>query len=120
MFAAVVLMAKWVARGVVTKVAILLEQPKSPTIWLGELGPGGGGGGGGNRMKEPPRPAEDPGKDKITVPVQKPPKLEAQQARVEPNPLEQLNIPAKSLAAAQASLPGAIAAPPGQPTISQG
>ncbi len=33
-------------------------------------GPGGGGGGGGNQMPEPPRKAEVPGKEKITVPVQ--------------------------------------------------
>ena len=39
-------------------------------IWLAEPGPGGGGGGGGNKMKEPPRQAELPGKDKITVPVE--------------------------------------------------
>ena len=51
-------------------------------------------------MKEPPRQAELPGKDKITVPVEKPPKLEMQQAKNEPNPVEQLNIPAKLLAAA--------------------
>src|SRR2546428_2603746 len=121
MFAAVVLMAKWVARGVVTKVAILLEQPKSPTIWLGELGPGGGGGGGGNKMKEPPRPAELPGKAKLTVPVIKQPKLEdPQQAKKEPDPVEQLNIPAKSLASAQDSLPGVIEVPAGPPTPSQG
>src|SRR5437763_8983370 len=98
----------------------LPEQPNNQIIWLSDPGPGGGGGGGGNRMKEPPRQAEEPGKEKITVPVQKPPKLEAQQAKVEPNPVEQLNIPAKSLAAAQESLPGAIEAPPGPPTISQG
>src|SRR5207244_5081697 len=82
-------------------------------------GPGGGGGGGGNKMKEPPRQAELPGKDKLTVPVEKKPNLE-QQAKVEPNPIEQLNIPAKELAAAQDSLPGAIEAPPGPPTVSQG
>jgi protein TonB len=100
----------------------LPEQPNNQIIWLSQPGPGGGGGGGGNKMKEPPRQAEDPGKDKITVPVQKPPKLEPpkQQAKTEPNPLDQLNIPAKSLAAAQDSLPGAIEAPPGPPTISQG
>jgi TonB family protein len=72
-------------------------------------------------MKEPPRKAELPGKDKITVPVEKPPSLEApKQAKVEPNPLEQLVIPAKTLAAAQDSLPGAIDGPPGPPTLSQG
>ena len=86
-----------------------------------EPGPGGGGGGGGNKMKEPPRAAEMPGKDKITVPVEKPPKLEVQQqVKNEPNPVEQLNIPAKSAAAALESLPGAIEAPAGPPSISQG
>src|SRR5262249_13307786 len=59
---------------------------------------------------------------KITVPVQKPPKLEPPQqiAKVEPSPVEQLNIPAKTLSASQDSLPGAIEAPPGPPTASQG
>ena len=52
-----------------TAVAVLPEQPNSNIIWLSEPGPGGGGGGGGNQMKEPPRQAELPGKDKITVPV---------------------------------------------------
>lgn len=104
----------------VSTAAMLPEQPNANIIWLSQPGPGGGGGGGGNRMKEPPRQVEMPGKDKITVPVEKPPKLEVQQAKVEPNPIEQLNIPAKSLAAAQDSLPGAIEAPPGPPTLSQG
>src|SRR5262245_59693129 len=77
-------------------VPVLPQQSNNQIIWLNEPGPGGGGGGGGNRMKEPPRQAEDPGKDKITVPVRKPevPKL----TKNEPNPLDQLNIPAKSLA----------------------
>jgi TonB family protein len=101
--------------------AVLPDKPPEGIIWLSEPGPGGGGGGGGNRMKEPPRQAEMPGKDKITVPVDKPPKLDVQQvAKNEPPPIEQLNIPAKSLAAAQDSLPGAIEAPPGPPTMSQG
>jgi TonB family protein len=102
-----------------THVAIIPQQPlNDQIIWLSEPGPGGGGGGGGNRMKEPPRKAEDPGKDKITVPVRKPevPKI----AKNEPNPLDQLNIPAKPLAAATESLPGVLEAPPGPPTISQG
>ena len=49
---------------------VLPEQPNSNIIWLSQPGPGGGGGGGGNKMKEPPRQAELPGKDKITVPVE--------------------------------------------------
>jgi periplasmic protein TonB len=102
-------------------VAVLPDAPNKEIIWLSEPGPGGGGGGGGNKMKDPPRKAELPGKDKITVPVEKPPKLEPpQQVTKEPNPIEQLNIPAKELAAAQDSLPGAIEAPPGPPTLSQG
>jgi TonB family protein len=105
----------------VAAVALLPDLANKDIVWLSEPGPGGGGGGGGNKMKEPPRKAELPGKDKITVPVQKPPKLEPpQQAKNEPNPIEQLNIPAKELAAAQDSLPGAIDAPPGPPTVSQG
>jgi protein TonB len=100
--------------------ALLPDQPNTNIIWLQQPGPGGGGGGGGNRMKEPPRQAEMPGKDKITVPVSKPPKLEMQEVKKEPDPVAQLNIPAKSLASAQDSLPGAIEAPPGPPTLSQG
>src|SRR5204862_3051270 len=101
--------------------AVLPEQPSSQIIWLRQPGPGGGGGGGGNKMKEPPRKAELPGKDKITVPVAKPPKLEPPKvAKNEPTPVEFLNIPAKELAASKDSLPGAIEAPPGPPTASQG
>jgi periplasmic protein TonB len=120
MVLAVLVLIKYSPEGA-TAAAILPEQANSHIIWLTEPGPGGGGGGGGNKMKEPPRQAELPGKDKITVPVAKPPKVELQQqAKNEPNPVEQLNIPAKSLAAAQESLPGAIEAPPGPPTLSQG
>jgi len=103
-----------------TVAAVLPEQPNTNIIWLSQPGPGGGGGGGGNRMKEPPRQAELPGKDKLTVPVSKPPKVEMQQVKNEPDPVAQLNIPAKSTAAALDSLPGAIQAPPGPPTLSQG
>jgi len=101
--------------------AVLPEEANEHIVWLNEPGPGGGGGGGGNKMKEPPRVAELPGKDKITVPVEKPPKLEIQQeAKNEPNPLEQLNIPAKMLGASTDSLPGVIENAPGPPTLSLG
>jgi TonB family protein len=105
----------------VTTTPLLPFQANSNIIWLSQPGPGGGGGGGGNRTQAPPRQAEEPGKDKITVPVSKPPKLEPpKQATKEPDPIEQLNIPAKSLAAATESLPGAIEGPPAPPTPSQG
>jgi periplasmic protein TonB len=101
--------------------AELPDEPNSNIVWLSQPGPGGGGGGGGNQMKEPPRQAELPGKDKITVPVSKPPKLEApKETKVEPSPVAQLNIPAKELAASTLEMPGAIEAPPGPPTPSQG
>ena len=102
-----------------TSAAVLPDQPNQNIVWLNVPGPGGGGGGGGNRMKEPPRKAELPGKDKITVPVEKPPSMELK-AKKEPDPTEQLNIPAKLTMAGVESLPGAIDAPQGPPTLSQG
>lgn len=104
--------------------AELPDQPTDRIVWLTSPGPGGGGGGGGNQSKLPPQRVELPGKDKLTVPVKKPPSLQPpppeQQARVEPSPLEQLNIPAKSLADATDSLPGEVVAPAAPPTGSLG
>ena len=71
-------------------------------------------------MKDPPRHVELPGKDALTVPIAKPPAFAQPLVRSEPNPIAQLNIPAKALAAAQDSLPGALDVPPGPPTLSQG
>jgi len=102
-----------------TSAAVLPEQPPANIVWLNQPGPGGGGGGGGNKMKEPPRKAELPGKDKITVPVEKPPSMELKQAKKEPDPVEQLNIPAKLTMASTESLPGAIDAL-APPSLSQG
>src|ERR1700754_3750645 len=45
-------------------------------IWTVTPGPGGGGGGGGNKTPEPPRKAEMPDKAKMTVPVEKTPKMQ--------------------------------------------
>ena len=49
------------------------EVMPTEIIWLNSPGPGGGGGGGGNKSPDPPKKAELPGKEKITVPVAKPP-----------------------------------------------
>lgn len=83
-------------------------------IWLAEPGPGGGGGGGGNKMPEPPKKAELPGKEKITVPVEKKPDPVPEPPKPEPPPAEDLVIPAKSMAAAEQALVGTISteAPP--------
>ncbi|MCC7418063.1 MAG: energy transducer TonB [Acidobacteria bacterium] len=89
-------------------------------VWLSAPGPGGGGGGGGNQMEEPPRQAELPGKDRLTVPVEKPPKLEPPKVEKEPEPIAQLNLPAQTLASAAETMLGTIERVPGPPTISQG
>jgi periplasmic protein TonB len=108
------------AFGVDTTPPVLPDEVNTQLVWLSEPGPGGGG----NRMKEPPRQAELPGKDKLTVPVERPKPIEpAPQPKVEepkPPPIEEFNIPAKTLAAGAESIPGAIDAPPGPPTPSLG
>jgi TonB family protein len=70
-------------------------------------------------MPEPPRQAELKGKDKITVPVEKPPSVEPpKQTKDEPPKIEELIIPAKTMAAAENMQPGIIDS--GPPTPSQG
>jgi protein TonB len=105
-----------------TETRLILPEPVSDRIvWLAVPGPGGGGGGGGNKAPEPPRRAELPGKEKISVPAATPPKPDAQKPpEKEPEPLAQLNIPAVTLGASTDSLPGVIDAPPAAPTLSQG
>lgn len=110
--AALVVIAVLVVRYAPESRAATVEPPMSldKIVWLAVPGPGGGGGGGGNKTPEPPRKAELPGKEKITVPVQKPPDLKPQPPKKEePPPVEQdLNIPAKALASAEQQLPGTI------------
>jgi periplasmic protein TonB len=78
-------------------------------VWLAEPGPGGGGGGGGNRTPLPPRKAELPGKDKLTVPVMKPAAIEnLEPKKEEPAPQQWLNIPAQTLASGQLVVTGAL------------
>src|SRR6185369_15906334 len=102
--------------------AILPEEANEHIVWLNEPGHGGGGGGGGNKMKDPPKVAELPGKDKITVPVEKPPAPTPKppEKQKEPELVAQLNIPAVTLGSSVESLPGVIASQPGLPTASQG
>lgn len=99
-----------------------LIPPSDQIIWIAEPGPGGGGGGGGNKMPDPPRKAELPGKDKITVPVEKPPVVEPpkEEPKEEPKPVEELVIPAVTTAAATEVLTGTIETAPTLPSLSQG
>ena len=76
-------------------------------VWLAEPGPGGGGGG-GNERPEPPKPAEvaSPKKEEISVPALKPePTPEPTPEEV---PLESLNIPALTMAAATETTIGVL------------
>jgi periplasmic protein TonB len=88
--------------------AILPDRLPNEIVWLSVPGPGGGGGGGGNQMKEPPKKAELPGKDKISVPVEKPPAVELQKPEPAPEPEPEVNIPAQTMAAAETTAPGLI------------
>ena len=100
--------------------AFLPEQPNSDFVWLPEPGPSGGGGGGGNKKPEPSRQAELPGKDKLTVPIEKPPEIVQPKPETEdqPPPLEELILTAQTLAAAENTRAGII--DPGPSSSSQG
>ena len=96
--------------------AVLPDRLSDQIVWLSEPGPGGGGGGGGNKMPEPPKKAELPGKQKITVPAAPKPTPEPE-VKPEP-PKEQLTIPAQTMAAATQTSPGVIES--NQASTSQG
>jgi periplasmic protein TonB len=78
-------------------------------VWLDVPGPGGGGGGGGNESPKPIQKVELKGKEKITVPVDKPPALEPPKDKPPPeNPIQNLTIPAQTLASADLAQAGAM------------
>jgi protein TonB len=86
---------------------MLPDTPSKEIVWLAVEGPGGGGGGGGNQMPEPPRKAEVPGKEQITVPVKETPTLTPEPPKPDPPP-ELLVVPAQAMASAPVEAPGAI------------
>ena len=88
--------------------ALLPDSLPRQIVWLAEPGPGGGGGG-GNQQPDPPKKAELKGEDEITVPAEKPKPPDPTPAPpTEVPPLDQLNIPAETLAAAAENSPGVI------------
>ena len=87
-------------------------------VWLSDQRSGRGGGGSGGNMPQPPRRAEMPGRDAITVPVAMTRSPDAAADR-EPDPVRHLTIPAIPTAAGVESLIGAIDAPPA-PSLSLG
>jgi TonB family protein len=97
--------------------AMLLDRAPREIVWLAEPGAGGGGGGGGNQQKEPIKKAELPGKEKITVPVEKAP-APVLLPEVKPPEEEKVNIPAVTMSAANETSPGLIESK--EDTTSQG
>jgi TonB family protein len=97
--------------------AMLVDRAPREIVWLAEPGAGGGGGGGGNQQKEPIKKAELPGREKITVPVAKPPEP-APIPEVKPPEEEKVNIPAVTMSAANETSPGLIESK--EDTTSQG
>lgn len=98
-----------------------LDIPADKIVWLSEPGPGGGGGGGGNERPEPPKEAEVPGREEISVPVERPPAPKPEP----PKPLEEpkepeFNIPAKTLGDASQVTPGLLEGAMAVATLSQG
>lgn len=90
--------------------------PLDRLVFLAEPGPGGGGGGGGNKTPEPPRPAELPGKERLTVPVEKKPELAPPKVEEpDPEPVEAPTIPVVSMASADQTLVGTIQNTPAAP-----
>jgi TonB family protein len=85
--------------------AILPDALSRQIVWLAEPGPGGGGGG-GNQSPDPPRQAELKGQEEVTVPAL--PEPEPTPEPEPPAPVEQLTIPAETLAASTENVPGVI------------
>ena len=97
------------------------ERLPDGIIWTQAVGPGGGGGGGGNETPEPPRKAELPGREKVTVPVAKPPRPTPEPPKPEvPKPETQINIPAVTTSAGVQELPGALSGLPQAPSLGTG
>ena len=85
-----------------------VDNVSKEIVWLDVPGPGGGGGGGGNQQPEPVKKAELKGKEKITVPVEKPPAMEPPKEKPPEHPIQNLTIPAQTLASADLAQAGAI------------
>ncbi|RPI54443.1 MAG: energy transducer TonB [Acidobacteria bacterium] len=77
-------------------------------VWLDVPGPGGGGGGGGNEKPEPVKQVELKGKEKITVPAVKPPAPDPKPEKPPESPIQNLTIPAQTLASADLAQAGAM------------
>lgn len=86
----------------------VFDKLNDQIVWLDTPGPGGGGGGGGNESPEPVKKVELKGMDKLTVPVEKPPAIEQPKDKPPEDPLQNLTIPAQTLASADLAQAGAM------------
>jgi periplasmic protein TonB len=107
---AVFALAVWVAMhpSVAPIATHALDKLNDQIVWLDVPGPGGGGGGGGNQSPEPVKKVELKGKEKITVPVEKPPAIEKPKDKPPEDPIQNLTIPAQTLASADLAQAGAM------------
>jgi protein TonB len=98
-----------------------LTNVETPDIvWLDVPGPGGGGGGGPTKMPDPPRKAEAVGKEKVTVPAAKPPKIDNPAPPKDIPPQPQVTIPAVNAASGITEMPGALSGLPSTPSTGSG
>jgi periplasmic protein TonB len=119
---AMLALAFWVAMNpsVQQTTATFVDNVSKEIVWLDVPGPGGGGGGGGNQKVEPIKKAELKGQDKITVPVEKPPAMEPPKEKPPENPIQNLTIPAQTLASADLAQAGAIEGIPSSESLGLG
>ena len=103
-------LAVWLALNptVATTATQAFDDLNDQIVWLDVPGPGGGGGGGGNQSPEPVKQVELKGKEKITVPVEKPPAMEQPKEKPPEDPIQNLTIPAQTLASADLAQAGAM------------
>jgi protein TonB len=120
--AAVLLVLRLAPPRAFTQSTILPDLTPDQIVWLAQEGPGGGGGGGGNESPEPPRKVELPGRDKITLPVAKPPVLDQPkpQEPEPPPPIQTVTGPALAMASGIAPVPGTLEGTAAPESASQG
>ena len=119
--AALFALAFYVARNAdVAQVTQAFDTLSDQIVWLDVPGPGGGGGGGGNQSPEPVKQVELKGKEKITVPVEKPPAMEQPKDKPPEEPIQNLTIPAQTLASADLAQAGALEGVPSSESLGLG
>ena len=118
-------LAVWIAMSpsVQQSTSTFVDNVTKDIVWLNVPGPGGGGGGGGNLNPEPVKKIElkGPDKAKLSVPVTKPtPQVAQEKPKDTPPPLQELTIPAQTLASADLTQAGAMEGIPSSESLGLG